>query len=117
LHDVYQGAESICKRIARDLDGYVPGSGSSHSDLLDQMANPFPGKRSVKGIEIETKRKLDDYRGFRHVFAHTYGFELKWEKMKPLLDAANPTINAFAEDIRKFIAFLRMISDQDASDE
>jgi len=34
--------------------------------------------------------------------------------MEPLLNEANATIDAFAADIQKFIAFLRMMSDSNA---
>ncbi len=31
-------------------------------------------------------RRLSDYRSFRHVERHAYGYELRWDKMQPLVD-------------------------------
>lgn len=108
LKDVYHGAESICKRVATEIDRYVPEGGSSHRELLDQISQLTSTRPAV--IQAETKESLEVYRGFRHVFRNVYGFELDWERMKLLLDNAPAVIDAFAADIEQFIAFLRLRS-------
>ncbi|MDX1521875.1 MAG: hypothetical protein R3264_09625 [Anaerolineae bacterium] len=110
LHDVYHGAERICLLIAGTIDEDVPQGDSSHRALIDQMSKPYPEKRTIPVIEFATKEGIESYRGFRHVFRHTYGFELDWARMEPLLGEAHSTIDAFRQDIQEFIAFLRMIS-------
>jgi len=60
LDDVYHGAESICKRIAEEIDRHVPQGASSHRDLLDQIAKEVPTKRPPV-IQLQTKQQLDEY--------------------------------------------------------
>lgn len=114
LHDVYRGAEGICRRIAKEFDQQLPMGESWHRLLLDQMTHPIPKARPPI-LQANTANALDEYRRFRHVVRNIYGLELNWPQMQPLLDNANPTIDAFAVDLQKFIAFLRMMSDSDAS--
>jgi hypothetical protein len=114
LHDVYRGAEGICRRIAKEFDQQLPVGESWHRLLLDQMTHPIPKARPPI-LQADTANTLDEYRKFRHVVRNIYGLELNWPQMKPLLDNANATIDTFAADIQKFIAFLRMMSDSDAS--
>ena len=45
----------------------------SKTDILDQNLFPY----------------LKDYLGFRHVFRHSYSFELDWERIKPLFLGLN----------------------------
>ncbi|MFP4438424.1 MAG: hypothetical protein ACLFVO_14370 [Chloroflexaceae bacterium] len=40
LHDLYNGVEGICKRIAKEMDRHVPTGENWHRELLDQMKVP-----------------------------------------------------------------------------
>lgn len=115
LHDVYRGAEGICRRIAKEFDQQLPVGESWHRLLLEQMSHPLPKAARPPVLQAGTVNTLDEYRRFRHVVRNIYGLELNWPQMQPLLNNANATIDTFAADIQKFIAFLRMMSDSDAS--
>ncbi len=108
LHDLYHGAENICKHIVSEIDRSVPASPASHRELLDQVAKPSPGTRPPV-ITSETYVLINDYRRFRHVARNVYGFRIDWNKVTPLFDGANTAIETFAADIEKFIAFLRIM--------
>ncbi|HLF90545.1 MAG TPA: hypothetical protein VI451_16475 [Anaerolineales bacterium] len=108
LHDVYNGAESICQLIAKQIDRQVPIGESWHRDLLEQMSEPVP-KTRLAVLASETVEVLNKYRTFRHVVRNIYGFRLDWALMQPLLDEADEAIHAFVSDIEQFIAFLRMM--------
>ena len=41
--------------------------------------------------------RIQDYRGFRHVFNKRYTAHLDWEKLKPLVESAPTTFAAFHE--------------------
>ncbi len=110
LHDVYQSAEGVFQRIAKEIDRGVPIGENWHRLLLDKMANPITKTRPAV-IQPETAAMLDEYRRFRHRFRNLYGFKLDWTQMKPLLGNATSTIDTFTADIKQFIAFLRMMSD------
>jgi hypothetical protein len=112
LHDVYQGAENICHRIAKQIDRNVPIGVGWHRLLLNQMARALPKTRPAV-IRSETESLLEDYRSFRHVFRNIYGPKLDWTQMKPLLDNAASAIDTFAADIEQFIAFLRLMAEEE----
>ena len=57
---------------------------SSHKQLLIEMTKSFP-KRKVT-LSEELYNKLMEYMTYRHMFRHAYSFELKWYKMKHLVD-------------------------------
>lgn len=68
VHDFYEGVERIFERIERGLSIPVPSGESWH--ILD---------RSLA-------LKLHRYLRFRHLFRHTYGYELVWEELRPLVE-------------------------------
>ena len=49
------------------------------------------------------KIPLNDYLQFRHFVRHTYGFQLKWEKMKEILFDMSIVWEKIKEDINIFI--------------
>ena len=52
LHDVYQGAEGMFQRIAKEIDRHIPIGESWHRQLLDIMAEPLPKTRPaiIQGV-------------------------------------------------------------------
>jgi len=115
LHDVYNGAEGICHRVAREIDQQLPTGSTWHRDLLEQITVAIPQVRPPV-IQPETVARLERYRGFRHVVRHIYGSSLDWVQLKPLLGDAITTIDAFATDIEQFIAFLRLMAGNNLPD-
>jgi uncharacterized protein YutE (UPF0331/DUF86 family) len=115
LHDIYNGAESICRHIATEIDRRLPTGANWHRDLLNQMTKQIL-KTRPSVIQSETASLLENYRSFRHVARHVYGFKLDWVQMKPLLDNALTTIEAFTTDVERFIAFLRLMTSDSESD-
>ncbi len=101
LHAFYNGAENILKRLAQDVDGSLPTSEFWHRDLLDAMARPTASRRSV--ISSETHRTLKGYLQFRHMFRHAYTFDLRWERMKPLLLGCADTLRRFEAELDRFL--------------
>jgi hypothetical protein len=74
LHSFYNGVENVLKRIAVHSGEQLPTSISWHSELLD---------------------RLRTYLGFRHVYRHSYTFQLRWEKMQPLITGIEDTFHRF----------------------
>ncbi|HCC32505.1 MAG TPA: hypothetical protein DEQ28_01180 [Clostridiales bacterium] len=85
LDDLYSAAERVFEIIAADVDGSVPRGEGWHAALLDQVGHEVRDVRPAV-ISPELYRRLNDYRAFRHVERHTYGYELRWEKMCPLIE-------------------------------
>lgn len=111
LHDLYKGIEAILARVARHIDLHVPDSPHWHQELLQQMSKPFPNRRNTAVLSADTVTKLDKYRKFRHVFRVIYGFDLDWDRIKPLLDDAVFTVDQFNAELELFINSLRMLAD------
>jgi hypothetical protein len=57
---------------------------------------------------------LDDFRRFRHVERHRYGFELVWENMQELLTDSVRVLDLFITDIEAFCVFLEQLDDTEA---
>lgn len=78
IHCYYNGCENIFCSIARFFENDL-GSDTWHSDVLKRMKLKIDGYRPSV-ISEELFVMLNEFRGFRHVFRHSYTFELDWEK-------------------------------------
>ena len=108
LDDLYNGMERICHRVVKKIDQIELDGGNWHKELLERVGAATGSRPAV--IHPTTLTQMHRYRGFRHRIRHMYGFELDWEKMRPLFNAAQPMLTAFTIDLNQFITFLRMIA-------
>ena len=53
-----------------------------HSELFYSMFEETKSRNAV--LQKELTEPLKDYLGFRHVFRHSYGYELDWLRLNPL---------------------------------
>ena len=103
LHHAYGAFEAACERIARELDGGVPGGADWHQRLLDTMALEIPGVRPavVSSPALSTLRRL---LAFRHFFRHAYA--VTWDEVQ--LESLRQTVVlghvAVFEDLVRFDA-------------
>lgn len=107
LQNFYTGVERIFEEIAKQVDESIPAGGSSHRELLEQMALEIAEVRPPV-IQPDTLEALNEYRGFRHVVVHLYGFELYLDRIRQLIrglptccDALIRYVNAFCEFLSK----------------
>lgn len=105
LHDFYSGVEKIFERIAISIDKELPKGENWHIELLLQMAKSFGNIRSSVISEILFK-KLQEYLKFRHLFRHIYGFELKWDRIKPLCEEMEIVLNKIRQEIESFLKYV-----------
>jgi predicted nucleotidyltransferase len=102
LQDFYSGIERIFERIAVLFDGGLPEGLDWHIMLLKQMENKHPKSRPAV-IDHSLALELLEYLRFRHLFRHTYGYELRWDKMQPLAIGVSDILNMFKEQIACFL--------------
>ncbi|MFN3929587.1 MAG: nucleotidyltransferase family protein [Thermoflexus sp.] len=102
LHDFYSGIERIFERIAVRIDGDLPVGPHWHTYLLQRMMNPWMDVRPAV-IDRELAARLADYMRFRHLFRHTYGFELEWAKCRPLVEGMRPTFQSLRARLIEFL--------------
>lgn len=105
LHDFYCGMEKIFERIAVKVDSKLPGGEDWHRELLLQMGKPFKNVRD-RVISQDLLERLKEYLRFRHLFRNVYGFEIKWQRFKPLVLSMSTVLNDFKKNIREFMGSL-----------
>ena len=99
LHSFYNGLENIFEIIAKNIDGNVPSGNKSHQELLHQMASENNKREEV--ISEELYLKLREYATFRHFYRHAYSFQLKWEKLEPLINDMQNVWNEMKQTLEK----------------
>lgn len=60
-------------------------------------------------ISEELFDRLDDLRGFRHFFRHSYGREIDPRKLRLLLETFPATSARCTEEVGRFIHYLRAL--------
>ena len=102
LHSFYTGIENIFKRVALEIDGDIPSGDASHSDLLTAMTRPTASRPPVISQEIPVR--LSAYLSFRHVFRHSYSFQLEWDKMRALVLQCQATWQQLHTELDRFFS-------------
>jgi len=102
LHDFYNCCERIFKKIAINIDGFSTSSLSWHKDLLYKMTISIKGVRK-NVISSLLASYLDEYLSFRHIFRNVYGFELKEDRLKHLVDKFDAVRKRFKREIKVFL--------------
>lgn len=105
LQNFYMGTERIFEEIAKKVDQYLPSGGNSHRDLLEQMALALTDTRPPV-ILNDTLDSLQEYRGFRHVAIHRYGFELRPDRIAELVHKLSDSGQMLSRDVNNFCNFL-----------
>jgi hypothetical protein len=95
LHSFYTGIENIFGRIYIELNGRKASGESWHKELLCSMTD----KKFGPLISKELCTILSGYLTFRHVFRQAYTFDLRWEKMQPLVLKCNDTLNQLSDEL------------------
>lgn len=105
LQNFYSAIEKLFTIIGKQIDKTIPESSNWHSELLDQMTLEIDGVRPAV-ISKNTKSKLEEYLGFRHVVRNVYSFNLNPQKITPLvknLQNLNKILKSEIEDFLKLI--------------
>ncbi|MFA0782413.1 nucleotidyltransferase family protein [Fervidibacter sacchari] len=106
VHDFYECVERIFERIEKRLEVSIPTGSSWHTHLLRQMEQEIEGKRPAV-IDHDLALRLHRYLRFRHLFRHTYGYELVWEELRPLVEGLPEVFNALRTQLESFLAKLK----------
>ena len=96
IHNCYNGIENILKRVLLASKIKVKDTSTWHKDLLKTSLD-------MGVIPYELYVSLSGYLSFRHFFIHAYGFSLRWEELKPLVDGLERTLNEFGSIIYRYI--------------
>lgn len=109
LHSFYAGIERLLEAIADEVDQTKPAGSAWHRDLLRQMAAEIPTVRPAV-IRIETRDRLDRYRGFRHVVRNVYTFNLDADQIGLLVRDLDATLQLVTQDLLAFASVLEQMA-------
>jgi hypothetical protein len=100
LHSFYNGLENIILLIVKNIDGADDRDSQWHKFLFEQafMAN---AKRTTI-FRPDLKERLESYLYFRHFIRHSYGSELDWDRLKPLVKNVQEVWNIVKIDLKDF---------------
>ncbi len=101
LYDVYMGMETIFRQIAREVDEHIPQGETWHKDLLTQMTEQRAERPPV--ISQKTAQRLEQFLGFRHVFAHLYSIQLDYEQTEKNAKSIEKLFQDVSEELETFI--------------
>jgi predicted nucleotidyltransferase len=102
IHDFYTACERIFERVAVYLGHGQPTGDNSHITPLRLMELNIEGGRPAV-LDHEFAVRLHEYLRFRHLFRHTYGYELDWENLQPLVERLEMTKTELGQQLNKFI--------------
>lgn len=112
LHNLYNAFENIFLNIVNVFENQIKEKSRWHYSLQKRMALNIEDIRP-KVISKETSNYLDELRRFRHIFRHSYDYEIDWERLKIVLKKAEKLQRIYQKEIRNFIGFLDKLSEQD----
>jgi len=101
LQSFYNGIENIVVLIMKNKGNVLFDGTKWHKNLLSKAFEGNENEYQIFREELEVP--LNDYLQFRHFVRHTYGFQLKWGKMKNLFFYMNIIWEKIKEDLNKFI--------------
>jgi hypothetical protein len=88
LHNIYNAFENSFEHISREFENNVKDVSHWHKELLGKMFLDIPGFRPAVFPAV-CRHLLNELRGFRHIFRHSYDFDLDSERLKTLVEHWN----------------------------
>jgi hypothetical protein len=106
LHAWYTAFESILERIARVVEGGLPGGPAHHQELLRGMTLPLA---EVRPAVIDPVRlpDLSDILAFRHFFRHAYAVSLDAAELRRHASRLQGVHPGVRQDLRGFESLVR----------
>lgn len=107
LHNFYNGCENIFRNIALFFENELQAN-SWHRNILKRMKLEIRGFRP-RVISDELYLILEDFRGFRHKFRHSYSHELDWEKERIVALKLEKAHEMVQNEVLQFLEHLKKI--------
>lgn len=111
VHDFYNAVDRFFERVAVEMNGGLPAGPDSHATLLSRMSRELPDVRP-RVVSEETRRALEEYLRFRHLFRHRYGFELEWPKLEPLLRGIESIAPRLGAELEGFVSAVLVLAER-----
>ncbi|MCR4790824.1 MAG: hypothetical protein K5839_07075, partial [Treponemataceae bacterium] len=101
LHSYYNGLESIFCLIYKSLENKSLAGNMWHTDLFTYTFSATDTHKQI--LSDDLKNDLKEYLGFRHVFRHSYGYELDWTRLYPLFAKLSSNWQVVKKQIQNFL--------------
>jgi uncharacterized protein YutE (UPF0331/DUF86 family) len=101
LHSFYNGIESTVLMILKNIGEDIPQSPQWHKELFEKTFEATEKRTMI--FRKEYKEQLVEYLTFRHFIRHTYGTDIDWKRLKPLIDHAEEVWKLIKKDMRQFV--------------
>ena len=101
LQSFYNGNESIILLIFKALNENIPNDFHWHKKLFEMTFENNDKRTAI--YRCEYKEEFAEYLSFRHYFRHSYGYEIDWKRLKPLINGVEKLWENIRNDINKFI--------------
>jgi hypothetical protein len=105
LHNLYCAIENSFDQISRTFENHVVERDRWHRELMLKMFLEIPGVRPCVLPEV-LRPWLNELRSFRHVFRHSYDFELDPQKLNHLVESWRQSGPALLEALSQFALWL-----------
>lgn len=106
LHNLYCALEDLFQEIARTFENRIEDLSKYHRELLKRMQLDVRGIRP-KLLSKESYLILNELRGFRHIFRHSYDYELAPDRVKDLKQKILTNWGLIEKDLKVFMDFLQ----------
>ena len=106
LHNLYCALENSFEQISRSFENHVVDREQWHRELMLKMFLEIPGVRPSV-FPGHLRLLLNELRSFRHVFRHSYDYQLDAKQLNALRVAWQGGGQAVLEALRQFAAWLR----------
>ncbi|MBI2149396.1 MAG: hypothetical protein HYU27_02170 [Acidobacteria bacterium] len=101
LHNIYCALEDAFEQVSRTFENHVVDPAQWHKELLGKMFLEIPTVRPAV-LPLDLRGFLNDLRGFRHLFRHSYDFDLNAEKLISLVRAWTAARPLLLEALSRF---------------
>lgn len=107
LHNLYCALEDLFQEVAKTFENRIEDSTKYQRELLKRMRLEIPNIRP-RLLSEECYFILDELRGFRHIFRHSYDYELSPARVEDLKNNFITGWDKIQTDLKTFEDFLKV---------
>jgi hypothetical protein len=116
MHNIYNALENSFEQISRTFENHITNQAQWHKELLQKMFLAIPTVRPAV-LPVELRPFLTDLRSFRHVFRHSYDFEIRADLLHTLVRSWSAERERTLAALAGFRDYLLSTVEQKRSDE
>jgi hypothetical protein len=106
IHNLYCALENSFEQISRSFENHVVDREQWHRELMLKMFLQIPGVRP-RVFPASARPLLNELRSFRHIFRHSYDYQLLPERLNALIASWRAGGPEVLLALRQFTAWLR----------